>query len=1002
MISALFVTGWLVFAAGVASAIDPTRAMSQYIRDRWGFEQGFPKGPVYAMAQTPDGYLWIGTEAGLVRFDGLNFKIVHDTLASFAITRVLGLTTDNDGNLWVRLQGATILRYRNGVFQATTPQDKSGDSSITAMSRSNRGELLVSRMEQGAFVFRGNQFQLLATASSLPRSPVLSMAQTANGDIWLGTRDAGLFRSRSGHTFSLTDGLPDLKINCILPDGDRDLWIGTDNGIAHWNGTKVTSSGVQQPLNTQILAMIKDHDANVWVGTNTKGLLRLNSRGLSSFAEDERDAITTLFEDREGNVWAGSASGLQRFRDSIFVNYSTAEGLPSDSHGPVYAEPEGRTWFAPVDGGLFWLREGQRGEVREAGLGKDIVYSIAGGKDGLWIGRQRGGLTHLRSEGDSFKTKTYMAKEGLAENSVYAVHESRNGTLWAGTLSAGLSRFTGGKFTTYTTANGLASNAVTSILEDSNGTMWFGTPSGLNAFSNDRWRVYTVRNGLPSDSINCLLEDTMGVLWIGTAGGLALLQNSNATIPPNLPPPLKEQVLGLAEDRKGWLWIATSNRVLRVNRAKLLRGAIAEADLREFGQADGLQGIEGVKRHRSVVADSRGRIWFSLNRGLSVVDPERLAASVPTIAHVEAISVDGAEFDLKNPVRIPPRAQRIAFRYAGLTLSIPERVRFRYMLDGFDHVWNEPGVVREAVYTNLGPGSYRFRLAASNADGVWSAAEDAVTIDIDPAYWQTWWFRMSLALAAVFAMASIYRLRLRQLAAQTNVRFEERLAERTRIAQDLHDTLLQGCLSASMQLYGVVNRMPDDSPIKDSLAHVQDLMGRVIDEGRDAVRSLRLSHGTADDFEQAFFRIQQELAMEGHAGFRIIVEGKQRPLHPLIRDEVYRIGREAIVNAFRHAQAKQIEVEIEYSRKRLCILVRDDGCGIDPVILSSGRDGHWGLLGMRERAERIGGRLGIWTRNTAGTEVKLSVPGKVAFQVEPSASRRWMARLIRKTAAKRG
>ena len=984
---ALVVMGWLAFVADGAWAIDPTRAMSQYIRDRWGFEQGFPKGPVYAITQTPDGYLWIGTDVGLVRFDGLNFRIVQDTLASFTITRVLGLTSDNDGNLWVRLQGPTLLRYRDGVFQAPAPPVGFGDSNISAMFRSNHGELLVSRTGQGAFVFRENQFQLLAAASHLPRSPVLSIAQTLSGDIWMGTRDAGLYRAHSGQT-SFIDGLPDLKINSILPDRDENLWIGTDNGIAYWDGTKVRSAGVQQALNSQILAMIRDRDSNVWVGTNTKGLLRLNSRGVSSFAEDEHDAITTLFEDREGDVWAGSASGLQRFRDSIFVTYSTSEGLPSDSNGPVYADPEGRTWFAPIDGGLFWLREGQRGQVKEAGLGKDIVYSIAGGKDGIWVGRQRGGLTHLRPDGDSFRQKTYTEKDGLAQNSVYAVHQNRDGAIWAGTLSGGVSKFTGGRFTTYTTADGMASNSVTSILEDSDGTMWFGTPSGLNAFSNDRWRVYTVRNGLPSDSINCLLQDSMGVLWIGTDGGLGFLKNGNAAATAHLPALLKEEVLGLAEDRRGWLWIATSNHVLQVNRDKLLRGAIAEADFREFGPADGLHGIEGVKRHLSVMADALGRIWFSMNRGLSVVDPERWAASVPTIAHVQTISVDGAEFDLKNHVRIPPRPQRIAFRYAGLGLSIPDRVRFRYMLEGFDRGWNEPSAAHEAVYTNLSPDTYRFRVIASNADGLWSTAEDSITIEIAPAYWQAWWFRLLVALLGAFVIVALYRLRLRQLAGQMNLRFEERLAERTRIAQDLHDTLLQGCLSASMQLHVAVDRMPAESPVKEPLTHVQQLVRRVIDEGRNAVRGLRLSDGTAHDLEQAFSRIQNEVGMQEQVDFRVIVEGKPRPLHPLIRDEVYRIGREAIVNAFRHAQAKRIEVEIEYSRKRLCVLVRDDGRGIDPVALSSSRDGHRGLSGMRERAERIGGRVNVWSRNTAGTEVGLSVPGKIAFQVQPSESRK--------------
>jgi signal transduction histidine kinase len=393
--------------------------------------------------------------------------------------------------------------------------------------------------------------------------------------------------------------------------------------------------------------------------------------------------------------------------------------------------------------------------------------------------------------------------------------------------------------------------------------------------------------------------------------------------------------------------------------------------------------------------DALGRIWLSTNRGLSVVEPKRTAGhSVPAMVHIEGITADGRAVDPNVTINIAGGRQRITFSYAGLSLSIPERVRFRYMLDGFDQGWSEPVTTREADYTNLSPGSYSFRVMASNSDGVWNSAEAVVRFEIEPVFWQTWWFQLCCLAVLAFATLAFFRLRIRKLSRQMNSRFEERLAERTRIAQELHDTLLQGFLSASMQLHVAADQLPVDSPTKPQLGRVLQLMGRVIEEGRNAVRGLRSSGGGSPlDLEQAFSVIPLELAIKEQIGFRVIVEGRRRPLHPLTRDEVYRIGREALVNAYRHSRAKNIEVEVEYASSHLRILVRDDGCGIDPQVLQSGREGHWGLPGMRERAEAIGARLKVWSRTAAGTEVELSVPSRVAFQIQPSNNgRNWLAR----------
>lgn len=969
--------------------IDPNRGLSQYIHDQWGSSKGFPAGQVYAITQTSDGYLWIGTEKGLVRFDGLNFRLFqHANTPLLPVGPVLGLVADAEGGLWIHLGGSRILRYLDGKFEDVSSAVEQAEPAFTAMGRGANGEVLLSALVNGTLRYSGGKFVRLAAPVELPNFLVISLAESPDGKIWMGTRDLGLFYLSQGHISDIGKGLPDRKINCLLPITNEELWIGTDNGVVRWNGAEVTTAGLSASLShVQALTMIRDRDANVWMGTAT-GLVRVNAQGTVAFAERDRRSgipVTALFEDREGNLWTGTAQGIERLRDSIFVTYSAAEGIPEENNGPIYVDGENRAWFGPASGGLYWLKGGLVERVTSAGLNSDVIYSITGDKAGLWIGRQKGGLTHLRYKDGAYTTETYTQAQGLAQNSVYATNLNRDGSVWAGTLSGGVSQFSGGKFTNYTIRNGLVSNTIDAILESADGTMWFATPNGLSALSNGRWQTFAVRDGLPSEHVNCLFEDSTGLLWVGTDDGLAFLNSGRFQIPATVPASLHEQILGLVADGTGSLWIATTNHVLRVTRDNLLHGRLNETDVSEYSLADGLHGSEGIRRNRSVADDPLGMIWFSLNGGLSVMDPSRLRrSSVPAIVHINTMAADGAAVELSRQIRIPSGPQRIAFSFVGLSLAIPERVKFRYLLDGFDHDWSNPVSAGEAIYTNLGPGSYRFRVMASNSDGVWNSAEDVLGFQIAPALWQIWWFRLSGLLAFGLTVLALYRFRLHKLTKQLNVRFEERLAERTLIAQELHDTLLQGFLSASMQLDVAVDQLPADSLLRPRLGRVLDLMRQVIEEGRNALRGLRLSDRGSLDIEQAFSRIHEELRTDEDIGFRVIVEGSSRSMHPIVRDEVYRIGREAVVNAFRHSRAKNITVEVSYLENQLRLLVSDDGCGINSEVLQSGLDGHWGLSGMRERAERIKARLKVRSRVGSGTEVELSIPSKVAFQSQSS------------------
>jgi len=962
-----------------AQALNPNRLPEQYTRDLW--TGVYPAGPASAFAQTPDGYLWIGAEQGLVRFDGLGFRVFHHgNTDSFPASPVLGLATDDEGSLWIHLQSREVLRYRHGRFESISASEH-----VTAMGRGKDGDILLVGSEH----FTRYRMGQPATLEAGPSPLVIAVAETTDGTAWLGTHN-GLRGLRDGRTFE-APGLSGRKVNCLLAGEAGSLWIGTDRGLLRLAGGQITLDGVPLALRAaQILAMVRDRDGNVWLGT-PRGPVRISrSGGYSEARPDAADSgpVSALFEDREGSLWIGCATGIARYRDQVFLTIPTAGA--SGNSGPVYTGAAGRTWFGPSSGGLFWMTGKERHAVTQAGLNAEVVYAISGGGGEIWVGRQHAGLTRLRGEGGALEVRTFTAAEGLAPGSVTAVHRNRDGTVWAGTLNGGVSRVRNGQVKTYTTADGLASNAVYAIEEGADGTTWFATANGLSVFAQDRWRTLASNAGVPPVRINCLAEDAAGVLWIGTDAGLAFLRSGRVHTPRDLAEPLTDEILGMADDGRGFLWVATAKHVLRVPRSRLLEEHVSAGDLREFGSWDGIPAAEGVRRDRSVMRDDSGRIWFSLRSGISVVEPQRLDAhSVPALVHLQSVLADGVAVPGEALFRIPAGRRRIRLAYLAVSLSVPDRVRYRYRLDGFDADWTEPAAAHETLYTNLNPGPYTFRVIASNSDGVWNSTEAAIRLEVAPEVWQTLWFRSTVVLACLLAAVAAYRIRLHSLTRQLHIRFEERLDERTRIAQELHDTLLQGLIATSMHLSVTIDRLGPDSPARPQFARVLAMLQQVVNESRNALRGLR-SSSRADDLESALSRIQQEFAVPASTAVRIVVEGARRPLNPLIRDAVYRIGREALANAFRHAQAAAVEVELHYDVREFRLVVHDTGIGIDEQTLQTGREGHWGLIGMRELSEKIGAQLKVRSRPSAGTEVELRIPAGVAFSGEPK-KRKWLS-----------
>jgi signal transduction histidine kinase len=412
-------------------------------------------------------------------------------------------------------------------------------------------------------------------------------------------------------------------------------------------------------------------------------------------------------------------------------------------------------------------------------------------------------------------------------------------------------------------------------------------------------------------------------------------------------------------------------------------------DFQFLNERDGLFGSPAQgKPAPSVVMDTDGKLWFGTSGHLVSIEPamvkrERAAPAVL----LQAVLVNGSVIRHEDDAAITVDSRHlknVEFDYIGVDLQSPERVTYQYMLEGQDKEWQDAGMRRQATYTNLKPSDYRFRVRAAIGTGQWSELRAGVPLTVSPAFYQTRWFALLCAAVALFMMWLVYQWRIRRVEALLTSQFRTRLSERTRIAQELHDTLLQGVLSASMQLHVANDLLAAESPAKPLLQRVLQLMGNVIQEGRNAVRDLRVSKDGPQDLEQAFSRIPEEVVPTNGTDYRVVVEGVSRTLQPMVRDEVFRIGREAIANAFRHSGATSIEVALEYGVNELRVSVRDNGCGIEPQVLQSGRDGHWGLSGMRERAERAGAKLRVWSSAANGTEIDLRVPARIAFESQVS------------------
>jgi ligand-binding sensor domain-containing protein/signal transduction histidine kinase len=969
-----------ILGAGRALALDPRPPLAQYGRQSWQTENGLPQNTVRSVAQTGDGYIWVATREGLARFDGNGFVVFDKQntpqLRSNDIRHLLPAARNV---LWVSTS-AGLARLSGGEWTTFTAEHGLPADDVEVAYEDRGGTLWVGT-SAGLGRLRDGRFTTYTTRDGLPSNLVRSLFEDGAGVLWVGTGD-GLSRFSGGSftNFGARDGLAAGGVDAIAGDAGGRLWLGTPEGLACYEQGRFKSYTTRDGLpNNRVTSLRAGAEGTLWVGTSA-GLGRLRGGRFETHASGEvlaQGIVLSLFEDAEGSLWVGTESGgLHQLRDKKFATYTSKEGLPSDLVKAIYEDRRGQVWVGTSGGGLTLVgRDGRLTTYTTAdGLASNIILALfddAGGD--LWVGTPDG-LSRLRDG----RFTTYTSADGLANDFVRSIYADRGGALWVGTRG-GLTRMKDGAFNIYTTRDGLADDFVGTIYEDAAGHLWAGTLGGLSRFGGGRFTTYTTRDGLSDNVVISLHGDAEGRLWIGTnGGGLNLLRDgkfSSITTQDGLP---NDTIYRILEDGAGNLWMSCNKGVFRVGKAELddfAGGRARSVSPVVYGTADGMPTREcSGGGHPSGWRGADGRLWFSTIKGVAVIDPAGVRPNAqPPSAVVEQVRVDGELVSASRKAVLPPGKARFDFHYAGLSFVAPEKVRYRYRLAGFDKDWVEGGARRVAYYTNLGPGDYRFEVMACNNDGVWSLAPAAFEFTLRPHFYRTPWFYALCALGLALAAAQLYFMRVRQMKA----RFAAVLQERNRIAREIHDNLAQEILGASVQLELVARLMPRSTEAaRTHLDRARALVRSSIAEARRYVWDLRSQSLDDRDLPAALAEMTRRLTAESRVQTQFQVSGTFRPLPPQVENNLLRIGQEAVNNAVRHAGAGLITVELSFDAENVRLSVRDDGRGFDPR-QDGGVEGHFGILGMRERAAEMGGTVAVNSRPGEGTEVSVGVPIEV-------------------------
>ena len=959
----------LAVMAPPASALEQNRALTQYMHRIWQSQQGLPLASIRAILQTSDGYLWLGTESGLFRFDGVRFTSASDISELLAADiSVAALLEDSDHNLWIAARKDGLLRMRDGTVSRISQAEGRPLGNVSCLISDSSSNVWACT-SAGVLEIRGGASRILDAGSVSARNGATTACITGDGRVWLAGQGPRILIWDGRHfTPYLVRSLPSLAVvQAMLASRDGSVWIGTTDGLVRIeNGVEkrfTASSGL--PGNS-ILSLAEGQDDTLWIGTSS-GFSRFRKGALESYTTKaglSQSTIYSIFEDAQGSLWVGTKRGLNQFLDRRTVPITTSEGLPSNDTGPVLQGEDGSLWVGTIGAGLARMN-GPRFSVmtRADGLSSNSIYALAGGNSGdLWVGTDRG-LNRLRN---GRPAETFTAEDGLPHGLVKSLYTARNGVLWIGTTH-GLAFLRDGRIARIGGASG--GNPVVSIEGDRRGRIYAAVEGiGISVYDESTMREIPAEQ-IPVRNAVSLYADG-DLLWIGTHGnGLNLLDRGE--VKEFLPADgiFDDEIFGIASDGEGLLWMACSKGIFSVKRDDLLRfaaGTLQHVASTPYSPLEGLQTVEcksGVQPAVWHLAD--GHVAFSTIRGLLLMDPSQAAWKLPPPrAVVEKAVINGRTLPVGDIPDLSAGTKNVDFVYTGLDLRSPGRITFRYKLESFNRDWVNAGARREASYTNLQPGRYRFRLMACIGEG--NCTETAGASFVIPArFYQRAWFPFLCGGLIVLMAWLAYQARIQHLKRQ----FAVILAERIRIARELHDTLLQGFSGVTMEMQALAQRLPSDS--RKVLDEIIGDAANCLREVRHLLANLRHEQARRSGLGSAIARAASQANGGDVSRLKFDLEPVPALLSAHTEYNLLRIVQEAVTNAVNHSGASRINIVLRSHPKRIVLSVADDGSGFNTA---GGVDGHYGLIGMKERAREIGADLNIASHPGEGTIITVELP----------------------------
>lgn len=947
-------------------ALDPNVTSSSLLRTRFGSGEEQPGLVINDVEQTRDGFLWmIASSSHLIRFDGRNFS-------TFDYPRAQSLAIGSDGDLWIGTPNGLVHMPPSNFNQSSFSQLRVYDPgpkgrNIRDMYFSKTGVLWLGTPD-GVFKFEKDQFTPVG-----PQLEVYSIQEGPAGNPLVNT-EVGFMELIGSELVPYADIAPQLRVKGkdlfdVLKDRSGNTWYCTTGGVLRETNGKIEKVEPNERPANPAFSAYQDPQGTIWIAKK-KGMFRVTTKGLELVEADIQ--VSNFYTDRDGNLWVSTnGAGLYRFKERSVQMFTTKDGLPNN-----------------------------------------VIMTVMIAHDGsVWTGANCGGIT--RYDGKTFRT--YDDKDGLSNTCVYALTEDSNHDLWVGTWGGGAYRYRNGSFTQYSKDQGLPDDRVLSIVVGNDGVVWLGTAKGLTQFKDGHFRTFTTADGLSSNGIVRVWKTRSGVIWAGTPKGANKFNGERfeivASMPPTLEFPIGEDRSGalyffdstrggtthriakdlhdeikqngavdLVEVENGELWFA-GNYYLRIQPGNFgtLRPRDEPLDLERFSTEDGLTGsAPGYSTALALTPD--GKLWGATGNGLAMFDLNRMVVTrtKPSI-YLTEITIGRDKRPGSSEITVPPGTNHVKIRFAAVEISGPEKIRLQYRLDGVDSEWLDADDELAATYTSIPVGTHSLRIRACNRNGIWDRQGVVFTIIQQPYFYQTRWFIAAMVALGVLLVVLIYRLRVAQISRMLGARFDERLAERTRVARELHDTLLQTVQGSKMVADHALKNSADHLRLVRALEQLSTWLAQATDEGRAALHSLRGSTTEKNDLAEAFRRAIDECGSQTNAELSFSVNGDAREIHPVVHDEIYRIGYEAIRNACNHSGANRLEVTLEYLHD-LTLRISDNGIGIGATVLEHGREGHFGLGGMKERADQIGGKFTLVSAPGTGTLITLVVPGRIAYR----------------------